>query len=60
VKGSLGGGYDIVITGRNFANADSHKVFIGNAVNMVCVIKNATNTKITCTIPRIDSTYNPD
>ncbi len=29
--GSLGGGYDITITGRNFGAADTHTVFVGNA-----------------------------
>jgi hypothetical protein len=57
-SGSLGGGYDITITGRNFGTADTHTVFIGNAENMVCTIKTATATQIVCTVPRIDPSYN--
>jgi hypothetical protein len=35
-RGGLGGGYDITITGQNFASADSHTVFIGDAMNSIC------------------------
>lgn len=59
IQGSLGGGYDITITGTNFGAADSHTVFVGDAENTVCPIKSATATTIVCTVPRMDSTYTP-
>ena len=55
--GSMGGGYDITITGRNFAGKDSTNVFVGDAMNSLCKIKTITSTTIVCTVPSMDSTY---
>ncbi len=53
----MGGGYDITITGRNFASADSTNVFIGDAMNTICKIKTIASTVIVCTMPSMDSSY---
>jgi hypothetical protein len=58
-SGGLGGGYDITITGLNFAASDSMTVFVGNAMNSICNIKTATATSIVCTVPRMDNSYIP-
>lgn len=55
--GSMGGGFDITITGRNFATADSTNVFVGSAMNSLCTITSITATTIVCTLPPMDSTY---
>lgn len=57
--GSMGGGYDITIKGRNFAGMDSTNVFVGDALNSLCKIKTITSTTIVCTVPSMDSSYIP-
>ena len=38
-SGSMGGGYDLVISGRNMAEAfGSTNVFIGTAINALCEV----------------------
>lgn len=55
--GSMGGGYDITIKGRNFATIDSTNVFVGDALNSLCKIKTITSSTIVCTVPSMDNTY---
>ena len=39
VSGSMGGGYTLTITGKNFAtDKSSNNVFVGNALNSVCSV----------------------
>ncbi len=54
----MGGGYNVTITGRNFASADSTNVFVGDAMNNFCKIKTISSTVIICTMPSMDSSYN--
>ena len=59
VSGHQGGGYNITITGRNFAPASgSSNVFVGTAMNSYCEITAITETSITCTVPRMKDEYN--
>ncbi len=41
--GSFAGGTDITITGTNFSTSQT-EIYIGEGVNMVCVIKTITAT----------------
>lgn len=43
-SGGLGGGYNITITGKNFASPSSMNAFIGNAMNSICIIVSGTST----------------
>jgi len=56
-SGSFGGGYNITITGANFASIDATNVLIGSAMNSLCDIQVLNNTVIICTVPMIDSSY---
>jgi len=56
-SGSFGGGYNITITGNNFASIDSTNVLLGTAMNALCDVKFANSTTIICTMPTIDSSY---
>lgn len=53
-SGSLGGGYDITITGYNMAESfGSTNVFIGDEINSTCSVKSITDTTVVCTVPRM-------
>lgn len=43
-SGPMGGGYNITITGLNFASLDSTNVFMGDALNSLCTILSITST----------------
>ena len=56
-SGAMGGGYNITITGQNFAFNDSTNVFVGDALNSICTIVSITSTTIVCTVPTMDDSY---
>ena len=56
-SGSFGGGYNITISGANFASIDTTNVFIGSAMNTVCNVQEINSTTIICNMPMIDSSY---
>jgi hypothetical protein len=47
------------VEGKNFAGKDSMNVFVGEAMNSICVIVTINETAISCIAPRMDSTYAP-
>jgi hypothetical protein len=59
--GSIGGGYTMTITGKNFATASgTTQIFLGDRVgdngeNSLCSIQTITTTMITCTVPQMIS-----
>jgi len=57
ISGSMGGGYNLTITGRNFAGLDSTNAFVGTAMNSLCTILSITTTTIVCSVPSMDSSY---
>jgi hypothetical protein len=57
LSGPMGGGYNITITGRNFAPTTSTNVFIGDASDNICNIASITTTTIVCTLPFMDPSY---
>lgn len=55
-SGQKGGGYNLTITGQNFATSDgTNNVFIGTAKNSICRILSFTSTSIVCQVPRMSS-----
>jgi hypothetical protein len=56
-SGPMGGGYNITISGQNFASLDSTNVFVGVALNSLCTIVSITPTTIVCTVPTMDDSY---
>lgn len=56
-SGSMGGGYNITISGLNFASNDSTNVFVGDAINSLCTIVSISSTTIVCTVPSMDDSY---
>lgn len=58
VSGPMGGGYNITITGKNFAGLDSTNVLIGGASDNICNILSINSTNIICTMPFMDPSYN--
>lgn len=58
VSGPMGGGYNITITGKNFAGSDSTNVLIGDASDNICNILSINSTVIICKMPFMDPSYN--
>lgn len=57
-SGHIGGGYNLTITGNNFATATgTNNVFIGNAKNSICEVLSSTATIIVCRVPRMMPDY---
>lgn len=53
-SGHKGGGYNLTITGQNFATASgTNNVFIGTAKNSICNILSSSSTTIVCQVPRM-------
>ena len=56
--GTISGGYQLTITGKNFAPAKgSTQVFIGDGLGSLCPITSISETQIKCRVPQMDSTY---
>ena len=57
-QGQIGGGYNLTVTGYNFATASgTNNVFIGDAKNSICVVLASTPTSIVCRMPRMMNDY---
>ena len=57
-SGSMGGGYNLTIEGKNFAtDANSNNAFIGTAKNSICSVLEANDTHLICEVPRMLSDY---
>lgn len=57
-QGHIGGGYNLTITGYNFATASgTNNVFIGDGMNSICSILSSTPTSIVCRMPRMLDSY---
>lgn len=57
-SGHIGGGYNLTITGNNFApSAGTNNVFIGTAKNSICKVLTSTDTQIVCRVPRMMDDY---
>ena len=54
----MGGGYNLTITGDNFApDAGSNNAFIGTAKNSICSVLEANDTHLICEVPRMLDDY---
>jgi hypothetical protein len=57
-QGQIGGGYNLTVTGYNFATATgTNNVFIGDAKNSICSVLTSTATSIVCRMPRMMDEY---
>ena len=57
-QGQIGGGYNLTVTGYNFATASgTNNVFIGDAKNSICFVLASTPTSIVCRMPRMMNDY---
>ena len=55
---SMGGGYEMTITGQNFSpGGSSNHAFIGDAINNLCEVTSATETEIKCEVPKMHTDY---
>lgn len=55
---SMGGGYNMIVTGSNFApEKNSNNVFIGDALNSICEVISSTETEIVCEVPQMHEDY---
>ena len=58
-SGSMGGGYNLTIVGKNFAeDAGSNNAFVGSAKNSICSVLEANDTHLICEVPRMLDDYN--
>lgn len=56
--GQRGGGYNLTVTGYNFApTVGTNNVFIGDAKNSLCIVLSSTATSIVCRMPRMMDDY---
>ena len=60
-QGQIGGGYNLTVTGYNFATATgTNNVFIGNSKNSICSVLTSSPTEIVCRMPRMAEDYTID